>query len=112
MSVDTFDYVIVGAGSAGSTLAARLSQIPGVRICLLEAGPPDRNPFLHIPAGFIKVIFDPKLTWGFTSEPGEAINGRAVPAIQGRVVGGSGAINGMIYVREIGRASCRERVLS
>ncbi len=99
MSVDIFDYVIVGAGSAGSTLAARLSEIPGVRICLLEAGPPDRNPFLHIPAGFIKVIFDPKLTWGFMSEPGEAINGRAVPAIQGRVVGGSGAINGMIYVR-------------
>ena len=99
MSEDTFDYVIVGAGSAGSTLAARLSEIPGVRICLLEAGPPDRNPFLHIPAGFIKVIFDPKLTWGFMSEPGDAINGRSVPALQGRVVGGSGAINGMIYVR-------------
>ncbi len=96
---ETYDYVIVGAGSAGSTLAARLSDIPGVRICLLEAGPKDLNPFLHIPAGFIKVIFDPKLTWGFMSEPGDAINGRSVPAIQGKVVGGSGAVNGMIYVR-------------
>lgn len=99
MSEEVFDYVIVGAGSAGSTLASRLAETPGVRICLLEAGPRDHNPFLHIPAGFIKVIFNPRLTWGFTTEPGDAINGRSVPALQGRVVGGSGAINGMIYVR-------------
>ena len=96
---DIFDYVIVGAGSAGSTLASRLSEIPGIRICLLEAGPRDTNPFLSIPAGFIKVIFDPKLTWGFQTEPVPSINDRVVPALQGRVVGGSGAINGMVYVR-------------
>ena len=96
---DSFDYVIVGAGSAGSLLAARLAERPGARICLLEAGPRDTNPFIGIPAGFLKVIFDPKVTWGFQAEPGPAIDDRAIPALQGRVVGGSGAINGMVYVR-------------
>ncbi|MDH3352797.1 MAG: GMC family oxidoreductase N-terminal domain-containing protein [Gammaproteobacteria bacterium] len=96
---ETFDYVIVGAGSAGSLLASRLAETPGVRICLLEAGPKDRNPFIHIPAGFIKVIFDPKLTWGFETEPNATINDRVLPVLQGRVVGGSSSINGMVYVR-------------
>jgi choline dehydrogenase len=96
---DSFDYVIVGAGSAGSLLAARLAERPGTRVCLLEAGPRDTSPFIGIPAGFLKVIFDPKVTWGFQAEPGPAIDDRAIPALQGRVVGGSGAINGMVYVR-------------
>jgi choline dehydrogenase len=94
-----FDYVIVGAGSAGALLASRLVETPGVRICLLEAGPMDTNRFIGIPAGFLKVLFDPDLTWGFQTDPGPAINGRAIPAHQGRVVGGSAAINGMVYVR-------------
>lgn len=98
-SGDTFDYVIVGAGSAGALLASRLAERDGVTICLLEAGPKDSNPFIGIPAGFLKVIFDPKLTWGFTTEPGEHIDGRSVPALQGHVVGGSAAINGMVYTR-------------
>jgi choline dehydrogenase len=97
--LDTFDYVIVGGGSAGALLAARLSESPGVTICLIEAGPRDTNPLIHIPAGFIKVIFDPKLTWSFETEPGPAIKNRKIPALQGRVLGGSGSINGMVYTR-------------
>ena len=98
-SPDTFDYVIVGAGSAGSLLASRLAQNSSLRICLLEAGPKDTNPFIHIPAGFIKLIFNPNITWGFNTEPGVHINNRSIPALQGKVVGGSASINGMIYVR-------------
>lgn len=97
--IETFDYVVVGGGSSGAILAARLSEKPDVTVCLLEAGPADRNPFIHIPAGFIKVIFDPKLTWGFETEPGPAINGRKLPVLQGKVLGGSGSINGMVWVR-------------
>lgn len=98
-ATDVFDYVVVGGGSAGAIMAARLSEKPGVRVCLMEAGPPDRHPFLHIPAGFIKVIFDPAFTWGFETEPGPAINGRKLPVIQGKVLGGGGSINGMVWVR-------------
>ena len=95
----SFDYVIVGAGSAGALLAARLAETEGVKICLIEAGPADTSRWIGIPAGFMKLIFDPKVTWGFTTEAGAAINDRSIPALQGRVVGGSAAINGMIYVR-------------
>jgi choline dehydrogenase len=96
---ETFDYVIVGAGSAGSLLASRLAQRSNLRICLLEAGPKDTYPFIHMPAGFIKLIFNPNVTWGFNTEPGVHINNRSLPALQGKVVGGSASINGMIYVR-------------
>lgn len=96
---ESFDYVIVGAGTAGSLLAARLVEMPGVTVCVLEAGPMDTDPNIGFPPGFMKMIFNPKATWGFMSEPGEGLNGRSIPAIQGRVVGGSMAVNGMIYVR-------------
>lgn len=99
MAVDEFDYVIVGGGAAGCILAARLSERPGVTVCLLEAGPSDRDPWLHIPAGFIKVVFGTRYTWGFQTEPGPHVDGRRLGAIQGRVLGGSASINGMIYVR-------------
>ncbi|MEK9724378.1 MAG: GMC family oxidoreductase N-terminal domain-containing protein [Rhodospirillaceae bacterium] len=95
----TFDYVIVGAGAAGSVIAARLSELAGVRICVLEAGPADNHPMIHLPAGFIKMIFNPDYTWQFKTEPTELTGGRAVNVQQGRVVGGSGAINGMVYNR-------------
>lgn len=98
-TAETFDYVVVGGGSAGAIVAARLSEKPGVTVCLLEAGPADRHPFLHIPAGFIKVIFDPTFTWGYETEPGPAIDGRKLPVIQGKVLGGGGSINGMVWVR-------------
>ena len=99
MKSNAFDYIIVGAGSSGSLLASRLSKNKGLKICLLEAGPPDTYPFIHMPAGFIKLIFNPEVTWGFSSEPSPHINNRSVPAFQGKVVGGSASINGMIYVR-------------
>lgn len=99
MSAGEFDYVIVGAGTAGALLAARLAEKPDARICVLEAGPADTNPFIGIPAGFLKVIFNPDVTWGFMAEPGPAIDNRSIPALQGRVVGGSAAINGMVYTR-------------
>jgi choline dehydrogenase len=99
MDSDTFDYVIVGSGAAGSVLAGRLTEDPNVTVCVLECGPPDRHPFIHIPAGFIKIMFNPSYTWQFQTEPGEGINGRQVPTTQGRTLGGSSAINGMIYNR-------------
>ncbi|MEJ1976030.1 MAG: FAD-binding protein, partial [Acetobacteraceae bacterium] len=68
-SADSFDYVIVGAGAAGSLLANRLTEDGVTTVCVLEAGPPDRNPYIHIPAGFIKTLFDPSCTWQFKTEP-------------------------------------------
>ena len=96
---DTFDYVIVGAGAAGSVLVNRLTETPGVTVCVLEAGPPDKNPWIHIPAGFTKTLFDPAFTWQFKTEPTEQTAGRAISTTQGRTLGGSSSINGMIYNR-------------
>lgn len=97
-SLDTFDYVVVGGGTAGSILTNRLSA-DGATVCLLEAGPEDRNPFIHIPAGYIKNIYSPKLTWNFTSEPTPHTANRSIALPQGRVLGGSSSINGLNYVR-------------
>ncbi len=96
---DSFDYVIVGAGAAGCVLANRLSGDAGVSVCVLEAGPPDRNPFIHIPAGFIKTLFDPAVTWQFKTEPTENTGGRRIATTQGRTLGGSSSINGLVYNR-------------
>ena len=95
----SFDYVIVGSGAAGSILANRLSADPSVSVCLLEAGPSDWHPFLHMPAGYIKKVFDPNFTFPFTSEPTEHTGGRRIPVPQGRTLGGSTAINGLVYNR-------------
>lgn len=83
---DQFDYVIVGSGAAGSILANRLSA-DGSTVCVLEAGPPDRSPYLHIPAGFIKAVFNKKYAWQFSSEGTAQTNGRRVPIPQGRTLG-------------------------
>jgi len=98
-NVDTFDYVIVGSGAAGSVLAHRLTEDPGITVCVLECGPPDRHPYIHVPAGFIKMLFNPNYTWQFQTEPGEGTAGRRIPTTQGRTLGGSSSINGMIYNR-------------
>jgi choline dehydrogenase len=99
MSKETFDYVIVGAGAAGAIIANRLSADPSIKVCLLEAGPADWHPFLHIPSGFIKVLFNPAYTWQFSSEPTSNTAGRRIPIPQGRTLGGSTSINGLAYNR-------------
>jgi choline dehydrogenase len=96
---EEFDYVIVGSGAAGSVLAHRLTEEPGATVCVLEAGPPDRHPYIHVPAGFIKMLFNPDFTWQFKTEPSEGSGGRSIPTTQGRTLGGSSSINGMIYNR-------------
>ncbi len=96
---DTFDYVIVGSGAAGSVLAHRLTEEPGATVCVLESGPPDRHPYIHVPAGFIKMLFNPDYTWQFKTEPGDGTAGRQIPTTQGRTLGGSSSINGMVYNR-------------
>jgi choline dehydrogenase len=95
---DTFDYIIVGAGSAGSVLANRLSA-GDATVCLLEAGPSDRNPWIHIPAGFTKTLIHPKINWNYESEPSEGTAGRRVYAPRGKTLGGSSSINGHVYNR-------------
>ncbi len=95
---DAFDYIIVGAGSAGSILANRLSA-GDATVCVLEAGPPDRNPWIHIPAGFTRTLANPKVNWLFESEPGEGTAGRPVYVPRGKTLGGSSSINGHIYNR-------------
>jgi choline dehydrogenase len=93
------DYVIVGAGSAGCVLANRLTEDPTTHVVLIEAGGRDWNPLIHIPAGYMKLLEHPTLTWGFKAESDPGTNGRSINYPRGRVLGGSSSINGMIYVR-------------
>ncbi len=96
---DTFDYIIVGAGTAGCVLANRLSTDGKSTVCILEAGGRDWNPMLHIPAGFMKTLVDPKVNWLYKTEPSEWTGGRSILAARGKTLGGSSAINGHIYNR-------------
>ena len=82
---EVFDYLVIGAGSAGCVVAHRLAMAGGPRICVPEAGPPDRNPFIHIPAGFIRTVVDPKVNWMYECEPGEWTGGRRVLQPRGRM---------------------------
>ena len=93
-----FDYVIVGAGSAGCVLAARLSENPAARVCLIEAGGKDSNPLIHMPVGFAKMTTGP-LTWGLTTTPQRHANGREIPYAQARVLGGGSSINAEVFTR-------------
>ncbi len=97
--METFDYVIVGAGSAGSVLANRLSEDGTNTVCVLEAGPRDWHPFIHIPAGFMYTLVDPRVNWLYTSEASEWTGGRRIAAPRGKTLGGSSSINGHIYNR-------------
>ena len=99
MSLDNFDYIIVGAGAAGCVLANRLTADASVSVCLLEAGGKDSNPYIRMPAGFVKTLYGDGLYWPFMTAPSDSINGRQVRVPQGRVLGGSSSINGMVYNR-------------
>ena len=94
-----FDYVIVGAGSAGCTLAARLSADPSVSVLLLEAGGRDRNVWIHVPVGYMKTLDMPRLNWRFWTEPEDYTYNRRISIPRGRVLGGTSSINAMLYVR-------------
>jgi choline dehydrogenase len=97
--VKVYDYVIVGAGSAGCVLANRLSENRQTQVLLLEAGGSDRHPLLTMPLGFLAASRSPELDWGYTSEPEPHMNGRSLLLPRGRVLGGCSTINGMIYMR-------------
>ena len=97
--MESFDYVIVGAGSAGSVLASRLSEDEKATVCVLEAGPSDWHPFIHIPAGFMYTLVNPRVNWLYSSEPSEWTGGRRIAAPRGKTLGGSSSINGHIYNR-------------
>jgi choline dehydrogenase len=96
---DVFDYVIVGAGTAGCVLANRLSENRQMRVALIEAGPVDRHPFIHIPALVGAAIATPGINWRFATTPQAQLANRQISIPRGRVVGGSGSINGMAYFR-------------
>jgi choline dehydrogenase len=103
----TYDFVIAGAGSAGCVLANRLSADGRHSVLLLEAGPPDRSPWIHLPIGYGKTMFHPVLNWGFRTEPEAGTGLRQIYWPRGRCLGGSSSINGLIYIR--GQAEDYER---
>lgn len=98
MNRDRYDYVVIGAGSAGCVVAARLGEA-GHRVLLLEAGGRDSNPWIHIPLGYARLYSNPKVNWCYTSEPEPHLDNRRLFQPRGKVLGGTGSINGMIYVR-------------
>jgi choline dehydrogenase-like flavoprotein len=99
MNSHGYNYIIVGAGSAGCVLANRLSEDGAARVLLLEAGPPDRNPLIHIPLGLGKMHEYEMFNWGYHTDPEPNLNGRRIEAMRGKVLGGSSSINVMAYTR-------------
>jgi choline dehydrogenase len=97
--LETFDYIIVGAGSAGCVLASRLSADPSTRVLLLEAGGRDNNPWIHVPVGYFKTMHNPGTDWCYKTESDPGLNGRSLDWPRGKVLGGSSSINGLLYIR-------------
>jgi choline dehydrogenase len=96
---DPFDYIVIGAGSAGCVVAARLSESQRYRVLLVEAGNSDRNPWIRVPMGYSRLITNPRLNWMYESEPEPELDGRTIYQPVGRVLGGTSSINGMVYMR-------------
>ena len=94
-----FDYVIIGAGTAGCVLAARLSEDSANSVCLIEAGGSEQHPWVRIPAAVGAAIMSPKFGWGLRTVPQPHLNNRRVPLPRGKLIGGSGSVNGMAYYR-------------
>jgi choline dehydrogenase len=94
-----FDVVVAGGGSAGCVLATRLTENPAITLCLIEAGGRDRNPWIHVPLGFGKLVPNPNVNWGYETEPEPHLGGRRLIWPRGKVLGGSGSINGLVFLR-------------
>ena len=97
--MNNFDIIIIGAGSAGSILASQLSEKENLKILILEAGPKDNNPMIKIPLGYGMTFYNKKINWNFYSKPQKYLNNRDIYMPRGKVVGGSGSINAMVYTR-------------
>ena len=97
--MEEFDYIIIGAGSAGCVLANRLSSIQSNKVLLLEAGGKDNYPWIHIPVGYYKTMHNPKTDWCFRTEPDDTMNNRSINYPRGKTLGGSSSINGLLYIR-------------
>ncbi|HYZ22823.1 MAG TPA: GMC family oxidoreductase N-terminal domain-containing protein [Rhodopila sp.] len=96
---EIYDFIITGAGSAGCAIAGRLAESGRYRVLLLEAGPPDTNPWIHIPLGYAKTYVDPRVNWKFETEPQPQMGNRRLYLPRGKTLGGSSSINGMVYIR-------------
>ena len=97
--MNNFDYIIIGAGSAGCVLANRLSENSNNKILLIEAGGKDSYPWIHIPVGYYKTMHNPKTDWCYKTEPDETMQNRSIPYPRGKTLGGSSSINGLLYIR-------------
>ncbi len=96
---EEYDVVVAGGGSAGCVVASRVTEDPSISLCLLEAGGRDRNPWIHIPLGFGRIVPNPRYNWGYATEPEPGLNGRSIVWPRGKVLGGSGSINGLVFLR-------------
>src|SRR3954463_6983885 len=96
---EVFDYIVIGAGSAGCVLANRLSRDPSIKVLLVEAGGRDWNPLIHAPGGLLPLMMSGAYSWNYQSAPQKHLNGRILHLPRGKVLGGSSSINGMVYCR-------------